>query len=108
MMKLTVYVAGPISGKANGNREAFERARRRLEENPNVRAVTPHDLYREDDLDSRCPGLLWCRAMAVCLGMVGKADYVYFLAGWRESRGASREWLEAHALGTRRLYEDAS
>lgn len=105
---LTVYVAGPISGRHNENREAFERARRLLEENPNVKAVTPHDIYQADDFAARCPALVWCQAMCVCIPMVGAADYVYFLDGWQHSRGACREWLEAYARGKRRLYEDVA
>lgn len=105
---ITVYVAGPVSGRPNQNREAFERARRDIEINPLVKAIVPFDVYRPSMMAERCPALEWCQAMLACLPVVEIVDYVYLLAGWRGSRGACVEAAAAKAKGKRCLYEEAS
>lgn len=102
---ITVYVAGPISGRLNDNREAFERARAELEANPAVQAVIPHDLFTPGAFAKRCPALLWCQAMLLCLPMVETADYVYLLEGWERSRGASREASLARERGKECVFQ---
>ena len=106
-MMVTVYVAGPISGRANGNREAFEHARLAIEENPNARAIIPHDLYSPGPVARICPAFQWCQAMLLCLPAVEAADFVYLLDGWQSSRGASRERMVAKEKGKKCLYEEA-
>lgn len=88
-----VYVAGPVTGIADDNRQAFEHAREQLLTIDELEVVTiPHDFvpsnYNHED------------AMRVCLDyLVHEANIVALLPGWEDSRGASLERDVAKQLG---------
>ena len=80
-MPIKIYIAGPMTGKAEYNRPAFALAEKNLRAagyrviNP---AVMPTDLDRED-------------YMPICLAMLERCDAIYLLDGWQESEGARVE-----------------
>ena len=86
-----VYVSGPVTGFADGNRPAFEEAARALRAS-GCAARIPHD-----DVD---PGTPWIPALKLTImAILAQADGLAMLEGWERSRGASLERQVALALG---------
>lgn len=86
-----VYVSGPVTGFADGNRPAFEEAARALRA-AGCAARIPHD-----DVG---PGAPWVSAMKLTImAILAQADGLAMLEGWERSRGASLERQVALALG---------
>ncbi len=91
-MKPTVYIAGPMRGLPDYNREAFAAAAQRLA--ADWRVLNPLDFERampctdeagqidEDALEA---------LLAVEREAVRHADAIYLLRGWERSDGARRE-----------------
>lgn len=86
---MIIYIAGPITG-INDYEQRFAEAEAELEAqghtvlNP---ATLPANL---GDCDTY---------MKICLPMLNAADAVVLLKGWKDSRGACREWGYAVAKG---------
>lgn len=84
-----VYISGPMTGKKDFNRPAFEAASK-LVAASGFTPVLPVDFvdgktyeqYLRDDL----------RLLLEC-------DYIYMLDGWQESKGAKLEHMVALACG---------
>lgn len=87
---MLIYVIGPVTGRPDLNRPAFEAARRLLERRGYAVEV-PHDTIP--------PGTDWARAMAMSAERLRLADGVAKLDGWRSSRGARAEARLARRLG---------
>ncbi|MCT6875589.1 DUF4406 domain-containing protein [Frischella perrara] len=79
-----VYIAGPISGHENRNKNKFLRAEQELKKRGFV-VLNPHCLPA---------GLSEAQYMDICLAMVRSSDAIYLLDGWENSLGAVAE----HAL----------
>lgn len=91
---MIVYLSGPITGVKNYEKnfaeaEAELRRQGHIVLNP---AMLPPDL---GDCD---------KYMQICLPMIDVADAVVMLEGWKNSRGACREW--GYALGLDKLIVD--
>lgn len=87
---MRVYISGPVSGRENGNEEAFREcaeALRVLGHDP----VVPHDIVPE--------GCTWQEAMRHCLVWLPTCDAVCFIEGWHFSKGANLERAVAKACG---------
>ena len=99
-MPKTVYIAGPMAGKENLNREAFERAAQKL----STEGWTVYDpveigeLYGTAEEIQGDPELL-AKVVKAELGFVARADAIYLLNGWERSVGAKRELLVALGCG---------
>lgn len=102
-MKLprTAYISGPMTGKPNFNREAFEEARDHLV-SLGVAALVPGDgeIYTESetknlaaDLDKRH----WY--MRKDFAMLSTVEAIVMLPGWQKSQGAKAELLVAQEMG---------
>ncbi len=87
----TIYLAGPVSGRPQGNRLAFDGAALMLRQ-MGFPVVSPHELGIH-------PDAAWGEAMPVCLAAMMQARAVVALRGWRFSRGAQLEVQTAKALG---------
>ena len=90
MKRKHLYVIGPVTGKPDRNRAAFEEARGKLEA-AGYKVTIPHDFIPED--------ALWGMAMRASLARILKRKLfgVATLAGWRESEGARLEEKVARA-----------
>lgn len=89
------YIAGPMTGYENYNREAFNAAAKMLESENHIAinpAVLPGGLSQSDYMD-------------ICLAMVRACDCVYMLKGWEHSGGARAEFWLADKLGKIICYE---
>lgn len=91
------YVAGPITGMPNLNREAFAAEVASLRE-AGYGALNPHDIP-EPTSQPETPELLWSYYMRKCLCLLSEATHMRFLPGWQNSRGACLEHKIALALG---------
>lgn len=88
----TIYIAGPMTGHPNCNREAFHAAADRL------RAVGYHVINpAETPQPSKEPS--WEDWAKASLKRMLYADAIALLPGWHKSRGASLEYHVATRLG---------
>ena len=88
MPKKTLYLAGPITGMPNLNREEFAAAADHLKEQ-GFRVINPHDLT--DGVDFH-PEQDYEQIMRICVcSMVESSDEIITLSGWENSPGAKRE-----------------
>lgn len=100
-----LYIAGPVTGEPDDNREAFNKARRKLwHECKGYIADIPHDFVGE--------GTPHDEAMALLLNRLTDRTYSYrkgkcanlydgvaLLPGWEQSEGARLEKAVAEACG---------
>ena len=98
-IKMTrTYISGPISGRPNGNQEAFSRAAEHLLKCGYI-PVNPHDV---------CyllpPGSSWAEYMRTNIPALCRCQEIYMLKGWWKSRGARVEWVIARVLGMKVFY----
>lgn len=91
-----IYIAGPMTGLPNYNREAFFRKQMSLRLD-GWTVISPHVLPS---------GLTQSNYMDICLAMVRSANAVYMLRNWEESQGAYCEYVLAKKLGMDIYYED--
>lgn len=85
-----LYIIGPVTGKPNDNRPAFEHARELLTAE-GYQVTIPHDHIE--------PGTPWNWAMRESIKHLLEADGVAMLAGTIHSKGASLEKQIAEAIG---------
>lgn len=94
--KTVIYVAGPMSGMVNENRESFFAMESKLKAsgfivlNP---AVLPQGLSQSQYMD-------------IDLAMLRSADVLCLLDGWQHSPGAVTEYHLAYKLGMNIVMED--
>ena len=78
---MIIYIAGPITGKPDGNKAAFDAAEKKLKAQGHA-VLNPRSL--PDDLPRTA-------YMPICLAMLQQADAIYLLEGWINSAGARLE-----------------
>ena len=118
---MRVYCSGPMTGKPDLNRPAFDAATKRLREQGHF-VIDPHDLtpifgtseaiaksfeelYDPAYFESAVrPSLAKC-IMDADLAAVRSCDAIYLLRGWENSRGAKKELAEALAHGLQVMQE---
>ena len=114
---MKVYIAGPIAGYPNGNKDAFERAVEHLRSLGHY-PVNPHDVLPHEHTGP-CPKGAAAGQMADGSEPVHNApcfmrtdmkallgcDAAYFLLGWEQSSGARTEFEVARAAGLHLMYE---
>ena len=114
---MRIYISGPMTGKPDHNRPAFDAAAKRLREQGHF-VINPAELSAlfgsENDVSESfkilyriTDKIFWLPseesvAKAVLqadLAAVRSCDAIYLLRGWETSRGAKRELAEAIAHG---------
>jgi hypothetical protein len=86
---MKVYIAGPMTGFPDFNRDAFRKQHLSLMKQGHVvlcPAVLPD-------------GLTQFQYMDICLAMLRSADAIFMLRGWDKSEGAIAEHAMAKKLG---------
>lgn len=84
-----IYIAGPMTGYAEHNFPAFERAAKELRAK-GYQVVSPHEI--ENDQND------WYQCMRDDIKQLVDCDTIYILDGWRYSRGALLEKCIAEGL----------
>lgn len=87
---MILYVAGPVTGRSNLNREAFAEAARALTDAGHFPSI-PHRNVP--------PDAPWCDAMKSSIRAMLRCDGVARLPDWRSSRGARIESKLARDIG---------
>ena len=98
---MKIYISGPIANQPNGNREAFDRAARRLSDLGHD-PVNPHvvGLKVEAQMSPGADLRDFRHAyMQVDLEALLKCDGIYLLPKWSRSSGAKLEKAVAQATG---------
>lgn len=99
-MKL-IYIAGPYSNhNESGVFDNIMRARAKAFElwKAGYAAICPH-------MNTAFMGLTYEEVIPGDLEMLSRCDAIYLLKGWRQSKGAVREWKRAAARGLD-IYEE--
>ena len=91
---MRVYVAGPVTGHKNDNKEAFTQAAWQLAEMGHE-PIVPHDYVFS--------GTPWDDAMRICITKLAWCDAIILLEGWQQSQGARLEAVIARQLGMETL-----
>lgn len=92
------YVAGPITGMPNLNRDAFAAEVASLRE-AGYGALNPHDIPNPTGMHDMSGEEIWGYFMRRCLCLIAEATHMRFLPGWQNSRGACLEHKIALTLG---------
>jgi hypothetical protein len=102
-----VYLAGPITGMPDANRQAFADAEAELTAHGwRVHSPIGHPLSHEAYLEAEQLGIdyrtgpLYQRLMRDCYETILAADRVYLLDDWEKSHGATTEAFFATRIGT--------
>ena len=93
----TIYIAGPMTGLPDFNRENFNWAAMRLKKDG-------WDVKNPADLGD-IPGATWGDYMRLGLKSLLTCSTIYMLKGWEGSKGAKIELAVAKELGMKELYE---
>lgn len=94
---MRVYISGPMKGKTNLNKEAFDEAAKLWEE-AGCEVINPHD-YPLERRDGETDEELYERYMRQDFLLLGRCDTIHLLAGWSQSKGAISELKRARRLG---------
>ncbi|CDS92735.1 conserved hypothetical protein [Sphingobacterium sp. PM2-P1-29] len=93
-----IYIAGPITGMKNLNREAFEIASRELKSLGFI-VRNPHEFCLDIPNSAE-----WAIYMRKCISVLSECSDIIFLNGWKHSVGANLEHHNAEALGLNIFY----
>ncbi|PAT70428.1 nucleoside 2-deoxyribosyltransferase, partial [Klebsiella pneumoniae] len=83
---MKIYIAGPMTGRENFNREAFNKEAERLTRHGHT-VLNPASL--PDGLEQR-------EYMDICFAMLRCADAILMLPSWQTSSGATAEYHYAY------------
>lgn len=95
-----VYIAGPMTGHENLNRDAFEQAAEEL----NMMGYSEDDIVNPASFPFTEAGD-YSVIINLCLGALRECDAIYMLSGWEKSTGACIEYGYARAKGMRIMYQ---
>ena len=95
MGDMIIYIAGKVSGMEMEARVLFKRAEIEL-------LLQCHDVINPMELEHD-HDKTWQSYMRECISAMMKADALYLLPNWRESKGARIEVQLAHNLGIKIL-----
>lgn len=108
-MKPVTYISGPISGHADGNRPAFDRAAEMLRDKGHE-VRNPHEIFTEPPPADQSPEALlayWRRAMRTDVKALMDCDFIALLPHWQASKGARWEYrIATEMLGMRPIFLD--
>lgn len=96
-----IYLSGKITGQAN-YKELFEEARKDAEDKfPGATIINPAEI----SLPEICE---WEDYMSICLRLLDKANIIYLLDNWLESKGARKEYITAFQKGLKVYFQTYS
>jgi len=103
-----VFISGPISGKPNLNRDAFDHEERLLRE-CGYETFSPFSItLPNEETIEEWGGIeserLWQYCMRICVGQIPLCDSMRMLPDWQNSEGAKWEHRIAKMLGLEITY----
>lgn len=111
MSKMKIYIAGPMSGIPNHNKEAFLEAEMRLLADGWTADQIFNPINHEASLmvqtgQVRDTQEAYRLCMAIdCEFLCKEATHIKMLQGWENSKGAMAEWTLAKCLGLEIWYD---
>lgn len=107
MSRIVIYIAGPMRGIKNANKEAFHDAAERLRSR-GYEVINPVELNGEQDRECDADfqpsvGELWDCMKTDLIAIGDRCDAICMLPGWENSLGAQAEVALARFLGIRVL-----
>lgn len=109
-MKPTIYIAGPMRGYPNFNREAFNAAARRLVDvgwQP-INPVSIEEIYPCEDEDGKVDEDRLQMLMRIEREFTFCSHAIYLLNGWENSRGARAELSPFIALNSGNIFLESN
>ena len=109
---LRVYISGPITGKPNLNKDAFENEERLLKES-GYSTFNPHSIAGPSDevwlewnqlAEDERKKKIWQYYMRVCVGQIPLCDEMRMLPHWQNSHGSRLGHQIARELGLKITY----
>jgi len=110
--KIKIYIAGPMSGIEDHNRQAFVEAQQEV---TSLFIEEPREIFNPIDHEASLmvqQGLVrntqeaYRLCMAIdCDWICKKATHIYMLRGWEKSKGAMAEWTLAKCINLKILYQ---
>jgi hypothetical protein len=100
MKTKTVFISGKVSGLSP--LQAYQNFK-----SAEMRLVDDKETYKVINPISICKSTYpWWLCMTICLyNLIFKADYIYMLDNWKDSRGAKIEHAVARKIGKEVIYE---
>lgn len=99
--EIVIYLSGKITGQ-NNYKELFEEAKKDAEGKfPGATIINPAEI----SLPSICD---WDDYMSICLRLLDKANIIYLLDNWLESKGARKEYITAFQKGLKVYFQTYS
>lgn len=96
-----IYLSGKITGQAN-YKELFEEAKKDAEDKfPGATTINPAEISLPEICD-------WDDYMSICLRLLDKANIIYLLDNWLESKGARKEYITAFQKGLKVYFQTYS
>lgn len=95
MPETVVYLSGPITGIENFNKELFKTIKNKVE-SLGFTCIDTHDICEED--------WSWNKCMKKSIQYMMKADIVFFIDGWQNSKGCKIENRLVVELGITHFY----
>ena len=93
-----IYLSGKITNQAN-YKELFEEARKDAEDKfPEAAIINPAEISLPEICD-------WDDYMHICLHLLNKANIIYMLDNWLESKGARKEYITAFQKGLKVYFQ---
>lgn len=96
---MRVYISGGITGVEN-YKEVFKRAKEELE-------AEGHEVINPTEMDEYLPQLTWEEYIDIDIALLNVCEAIYMLKGWKNSRGANREYGYALAKGIKVIMEES-
>lgn len=104
MKKHKLYIAGPINGMPDGNKDGFEHMAKILKERGHEYINPREKGWKEADIPEGMD--LWTYMMKLSLQEMMDCDGIILLKGWEESKGAMIEYQLARDLGMPTYFEE--
>lgn len=96
-----IYLSGKITGQ-NNYKELFEEAKKDAEDKfSGATIINPAEI----SLPEICE---WEDYMSICLRLLDKANIIYLLDNWLESKGARKEYITAFQKGLKVYFQTYS
>jgi hypothetical protein len=105
---MKIYISGPITGRPNGNKDAFDRAEETMHSRGHT-TFNPQSIPAPTkEVKLQGSRAVWQYYMRECVRYLPTCEMIYMLPGWFESEGATEELRLARLLGLRVVFHSGA